>query len=143
MLWAFQTEHLDTDRTRIAILDTGFDPSAVFFNRQRKRRLQDWVDYVERNQPNPKDEDGHGTHVLSVLMKVAPGADVFVARVARDTLDLENSAWKIADVSRHSQPRTHISPRGSCAVVVVNPGKGDRVGLEDMRRQHHHNVVRI
>lgn len=112
VLSAFQTKELAKERTRIAVLDTGYDQGAVFFNRQRNRRLRGWKDYVERDQPRAKDEHGHGTHVLSVLMKVAPGADIFVARVARDTLDLANAAGNIAEVSRYSQllPACPLSP---------------------------------
>lgn len=96
---AFQKPELAKKRIRIAVLDTGYDPDAVFFNRGRKRRLQGWQDYVDKGQLHAKDEDGHGTHVLSVLMKVAPAADIFVARVARDTPDLENATGNIAQVS--------------------------------------------
>ncbi|KAI0401131.1 hypothetical protein F4802DRAFT_619154 [Xylaria palmicola] len=93
---AFRRKELAGRRIRIAILDTGYDPDAVFFDRNRKRHLQGWKDYVEKDQQLPKDEDGHGTHVLSVLMKVAPAADVFVARVTRDTPDLQNATRNIA-----------------------------------------------
>ncbi|KAK3935255.1 hypothetical protein QBC46DRAFT_358388 [Diplogelasinospora grovesii] len=94
---AFQGKELAKRRIRIAVLDTGYDPGAVFFNRGRKRRLVGWRDYVEKDQPHAKDEDGHGTHVLSVLMQVAPAADIFVARVARDTPDLQNATGNIAE----------------------------------------------
>ncbi|KAL7797031.1 hypothetical protein V8C43DRAFT_277981 [Trichoderma afarasin] len=93
---AFQKKKLTTNRIRIVVLDTGYDPDAVFFlNRDRKRRIF-WKDFVEENQPEAKDENGHGTHILSVLMKVAPAADVFMARVARDTQDLPNATENIA-----------------------------------------------
>jgi hypothetical protein len=46
-----------------------------------------------------QDEDGHGTHVLSILMKVAPAANFYVARVARDTEDLVNSTINVAEVN--------------------------------------------
>ncbi|KAI1827031.1 peptidase S8/S53 domain-containing protein [Xylaria intraflava] len=92
---AFQKKELAENRIRIAVLDTGYDKDAVFFNRDRKRRLRGWRDYVE-DQPYPMDEDGHGTHVLSVLMKVAPAADIFVARVTRDTPDLQHATANIA-----------------------------------------------
>ncbi|KAH6888447.1 hypothetical protein B0T10DRAFT_488196 [Thelonectria olida] len=101
---AFQGAELANRRIRVAVLDTGFDPSTDFFTRQRKRRLKGWKDYVE-GQPSAKqddlslakDEDGHGTHVLSVLMKVAPAAEIFVARVARDESDLGNATGNVAD----------------------------------------------
>ncbi|KAL7962975.1 peptidase S8/S53 domain-containing protein [Trichoderma compactum] len=79
---AFRKKELTTSRIRIVVLDTGYDPDAK--------------DFVEENQPKAKDENGHGTHILSVLMKVAPAADVFMARIARDTQDLPNATENIA-----------------------------------------------
>jgi subtilisin family serine protease len=96
---------LSNSRIRIAVLDTGYDPNAIFFQaRDRERRIKGWKDYVEKNNTGkPKyagrDEDGHGTHVLSVLMTVAPAADIYIARVARNTPELENASQNIADVS--------------------------------------------
>ncbi|KAI1286602.1 hypothetical protein F5Y03DRAFT_405879 [Xylaria venustula] len=96
----FKKKELAEKRIRIAVLDTGYDPDAVFFSRDRKRRLRGWKDYAEKDQPRAKDEDGHGTHVLSVLMKVAPAADIFVARVTRDTRGLQNATADIAQAIR-------------------------------------------
>ncbi|KAH8750662.1 peptidase S8/S53, subtilisin/kexin/sedolisin [Hyaloscypha finlandica] len=88
----------EVNRIRIVVLDTGYDPNAIFFvNKQRTRRLKGWKDYVETDQPDPKDEDGHGTHVVSVLMKVAPAADIYFARVARGSRDLEKAAGNVAE----------------------------------------------
>lgn len=100
---ASKERELTHKRIRIAVLDTGYDPDAIFFSRERKKRLRHWKDYVEKDQLHAKDEDGHGTHVLSVLMKVAPAADVFVARVARDSADLQNATENVAKVSHHYQ----------------------------------------
>lgn len=85
-------------RIRIAILDTGYDASSQFFTAApRKERLIKWKDFVE-GQEQPLDCDGHGSHVLSILMKVAPTADICVARVAKNAEDLENRASSIAQV---------------------------------------------
>ncbi|OBS26151.1 hypothetical protein FPOA_00094 [Fusarium poae] len=102
---AFAKGELKDKRIHIAVLDTGYDPGAVFFaNKDRLRRLRkskdnyNWKDFVEKGgQDKPKDEQGHGTHVLSVLMNVAPAADIFVARVARNNLDLQDSARNVAE----------------------------------------------
>ena len=85
-------------RIRIAVLDTGYDPNAEFFvNRDRRARLRGWKDCVADSQ-DPGDEHGHGTRVLSLLMKMAPMADVYVARVAKNSSGLERSSESIADV---------------------------------------------
>ncbi|EJP63535.1 Peptidase S8/S53, subtilisin/kexin/sedolisin [Beauveria bassiana ARSEF 2860] len=90
---------LASKRIRIAVLDTGYDPDAIFFNRERKKRLKGWRDFTVKAQPVGKDEDGHGTHVLSVLMQVAATADIYVARVARDTSELQYSTQNVANMS--------------------------------------------
>lgn len=100
---AFDTQpELKDARIRIAVLDTGYDPDAIFFDRDRSPRIRGWKDCVERGQTERKDEDGHGTHVLSVLMQVAPAADIYVARIARSTPDLPESSANIAEVSPSS-----------------------------------------
>ncbi|KAF5535540.1 thermostable alkaline protease precursor [Fusarium mexicanum] len=84
-------------RVRIAVLDTGYDPEVVMFqNPQHKRRIRDWKDFA-LGSSSPEDQDGHGTYVLSLLMKVAPSVDIYVARIAKNTEALESSAKKISE----------------------------------------------
>jgi len=68
-------------RVRIAILDTGFDRKdlAILANVERIKGMRSWVD------GGKADEDiiGHGTHTIALLLKMAPEADIFVARVAK------------------------------------------------------------
>ncbi|KAI9766109.1 MAG: hypothetical protein M1840_006816, partial [Geoglossum simile] len=85
-----------TPRIKVAILDTGYDKEAVFFNRHRNSRIKKWKDWVMNNSPDPQDQDGHGTHVLSLLMKIAPAADIFVARIAKETEDLQSASDNVA-----------------------------------------------
>lgn len=83
---------------RIAVLDTGYDAKSRFFSTpSRKNRLVKWRDFVS-GESEPVDCDGHGTHVLSLAMKVAPAADVCVARIAKNTEDLQNAATNIEQV---------------------------------------------
>lgn len=90
-------------RIRIAVLDTGYDPESVFFHsRERKFRVQGWKDLVQESDC-PLDEDGHGTHVLSLAMRVAPAADVYAVRVARHTEDLQNASNNVATVLNPSR----------------------------------------
>ncbi|KAI5460318.1 hypothetical protein BGZ63DRAFT_424828 [Mariannaea sp. PMI_226] len=82
-------------RPRIAILDTGYDANSQFFAAgPRRNRLIMWKDFVD-GQAEPVDSDGHGTHVVSLCMKIAPAADICVARIAKDTDDLQNAAENI------------------------------------------------
>ncbi|KAI9853501.1 MAG: hypothetical protein M1813_002206 [Trichoglossum hirsutum] len=85
-------------RVRIAILDTGIDGTYPVFRSHWKqiKRIRSWVGQdVEDVYGNGatslpllrkvvQDDYGHGTHTAALLVKVAPGADVFVARIATD-----------------------------------------------------------
>lgn len=82
-------------RVRIAILDTGYDPDTPFFLR-RERRIAAWRDWVDAD-PSPSDFHGHGTHMLGLIMRIAPQADIYVARVAKTPEDLEN-VERVAEV---------------------------------------------
>ena len=73
--------HNDDDfRVRIAILDTGIDEEHEIFQELRQ---------VGRIQGNGfpssllpfEDKDGHGTHNTSVLLRTAPSAELFIARI--------------------------------------------------------------
>lgn len=85
---------------KIAVLDTGYDNGAHFFqNRSRKRQLKsdNWLDCLGLSK-KPVDNDGHGSYVVSLAMKLAPAAEIYVARVAENTASLEASSENIAKV---------------------------------------------
>jgi hypothetical protein len=82
-------------RTAVAVLDTGYDADSIFFTRPRLQRMKSWKDFAG-NVNQPCDKNGHGTSVVSMLMKIAPYADVYVARVAKSMEDLPMAAENIA-----------------------------------------------
>jgi hypothetical protein len=70
-------------RVRIAILDTGMDlPNHVLWSpgSRRIRSSKSWV-RSKIGEDEVEDLDGHGTHAVGLLLKVAPEADIYVARV--------------------------------------------------------------
>ncbi|KAF3001372.1 hypothetical protein E8E13_006595 [Curvularia kusanoi] len=75
-------------RPKIALIDTGYDPES-FKENSRANRLGEghWKDFFDKSM-FPIDEDGHGTSMLDLLMKVAPFADICVARIAHSNKDL-------------------------------------------------------
>jgi len=82
-------------RIKIAVIDTGFEETVPFFHSPRRRpRLKDWKDWA-KDSPDPTDIEGHGTHIVSVIMTIAPDADIYVARVAEDRKGLEGASDKI------------------------------------------------
>ncbi|KAJ9152004.1 thermostable alkaline protease precursor protein [Pleurostoma richardsiae] len=50
----------------------------------------------EGESPDPQDTDGHGTYMVSLIMRVAPHADVYVARVAKDSKSLLDAGPNVA-----------------------------------------------
>ncbi len=94
-----QLKEVAYPRIRIAVLDTGYNPKTEFFSdRNRQPRLQGWKDWAVESSACPRDDNGHGSNVLSLLMKMAPMADMYVARVAKNSAQLERSSQSIADV---------------------------------------------
>lgn len=100
------TEKLERmKRPKIAIIDTGFDDETIvthWRDRKLQKRLNmlpkgkaecNWKDFW---QPKtiPLDIDGHGTAMLSIVHRVAPFADICVARIAGGDEDLKQDAIK-------------------------------------------------
>ena len=85
---------------RIAILDTGIDGTNARIRPHWKRikRIRDWVgptvedtySYREKSEPSLReswgDSGGHGTHVTALLLDVAPNAEIFMARIAQNSI---------------------------------------------------------
>ncbi|GFF44406.1 uncharacterized protein PAC_01091 [Aspergillus udagawae] len=70
---------LETPKVKIAILDTGIDLKNDFIrvNKTRIKGLESWIDDGNKSG----DLFGHGTHTAGLLLRVAPTADIYVARV--------------------------------------------------------------
>lgn len=89
-----------TDRVRVAILDTGVDVTHDDLH-------SPWIDgqivyqnFVGTRSDIPQDDDGHGTHVTSILLQMAENVDIYVARVSPDGLSWRSS--EVEDVRRYS-----------------------------------------
>jgi subtilisin family serine protease len=94
--WAFDDTGLDTlhDRgldgsgIRIAIIDTGLDPSHPSL---KGMHLVAWKDVTD-GKPDPYDPEGHGTYVTGLvagqgqLRGGAPGADIIAVKVFDDAM---------------------------------------------------------
>ncbi|RBR08918.1 uncharacterized protein FIESC28_10098 [Fusarium coffeatum] len=105
----YQFVDLDVDHVepvRIAILDSGLDNENPFlFEDQQlpKPRVKEVRSFINGTEPHEvRDEIGHGTHALGLLLKVAPCAEIYVARIARgETLD-SNTYDDIANAINYS-----------------------------------------
>lgn len=93
-------------RVRIAVLDTGIDTShpSIETDAYRKERLKGFLCEINGLKDDPdnarKDSHGHGTHVTRLLMRIAPEADIYVARVFKEQGNVE-SAY-VASAIRHA-----------------------------------------
>lgn len=82
---------------KIAILDTGCDVNAPSLRLPGRKRIKLWKDFVE-DSPTMADENGHGTHLTTLLHQMAPYAEVCVMRVAKQNEELQNSEENIVKV---------------------------------------------
>jgi subtilisin family serine protease len=92
------------DRLKIAILDTGIDHEHKFIDGIKNRLprvLMECCSFVgpsedAESEARTQDTDGHGTHIAGLVMKLAPCAKIYIARISETRkVPLRN---RIADV---------------------------------------------
>lgn len=85
---------------KIAILDTGYEESSPSFDLPgRSRRIKEWRDFA-CSSPHPVDTDGHGTHLLTLLLQLECPAHIYVARVTENSKTLNSAEANIAEAIR-------------------------------------------
>jgi hypothetical protein len=92
-----QQKRKEIPRIRIAILDTGYNPTMPFFTDKRRSARIKWQDFTQGSKYGV-DSYGHGTLMTSLVMEAAPLADIYVTRVAENTDQLGLNADKVAKV---------------------------------------------
>ncbi len=93
-----------TEKIRIAVLDTGIDPTDPMIRAASSRIIdkRSWVGSAE----NYTDKYGHGTHVTRLLLKIAPAAEIYVAKITDGkNVDPEDMS-RIAEVCLTCPPKT-------------------------------------
>ncbi len=104
-------------KVAIAILDSGIELSEAQkdkYFRGREVAYRSWVD-DEGSGDGPsqdwKDTVGHGTHLATLLARVAPMAAIHVARVfKRSKLDLKRETKNVAQVNQPPpSPSTYLA----------------------------------
>lgn len=91
---------------KVAILDTGCDIDHAFFNgpgdEHRDNLLGRWWDCLnESEEPVDDDCDRHGTALTALMLRLAPGAEVYVVRIAKNMAGLSAAEATIAKVWLH------------------------------------------
>ncbi|KAH8886181.1 subtilisin-like protein [Thozetella sp. PMI_491] len=81
-------------RVKIAVLDTGVDEQDLEFQTRRECITEDRLEERPECNDDPvkatksfvdsstEDTNGHGTHVAGLLLRVAPDADIYIAKIA-------------------------------------------------------------
>ncbi|KAH8665487.1 hypothetical protein BGZ61DRAFT_484575 [Ilyonectria robusta] len=92
------------ERVRIAILDSGLDLSEDQMNIYNERRDLVYKSWIEGDDDAcKKDEVGHGTHLATLLARIAPQAQIHVARVFRKAKpDMKTEPKNVARAIRHA-----------------------------------------
>ncbi|KLO83427.1 related to thermostable alkaline protease precursor [Fusarium fujikuroi] len=91
---------------KVAVLDTGCDADLPFCKiPRRKKSIRAWKDFASNGGEGTgadcmEDQYGHGSLMTRLIMEAAPLAHVYVARVAKNTRDLEFSSDQIAQAIR-------------------------------------------
>ena len=113
---------------RVAVLDTGCDLSVHFFNgpgiRQEERLTDHWLDCLdESNEPVDVDRGHHGTAMVTLLLRLLPSAEIYVARVSKDSNGLPMAKKNVEKV---------LKPRIASLLIadgsIGNPTRSSRVG---------------
>lgn len=83
----------DTNRLRVAILDTGIDINhPMILQDSRIKECKSWT-----GTPADKDSSGHGTHIANSILDLTRNVDIYIAKITENNI-LEN-ADHIAEVS--------------------------------------------
>ncbi|ETS76363.1 hypothetical protein PFICI_11750 [Pestalotiopsis fici W106-1] len=91
------TGETNTRSVRVAVLDTGCDTCAAFFQPfESARQIAKWRDFAGESS-EPVDEEGHGTHCTSLVMKMAPEAEIYLARIAKRRDDIADAVEAICN----------------------------------------------
>lgn len=94
----YRRDHKLKSVIRVAILDTGNDEGD---NGSASWRIKSKRNFVDGLAINMTDTFGHGTLMARLVRHCAPSAEIIIARVAKNTKDLEASQENIKEVSEH------------------------------------------
>lgn len=111
---------------KIAILDTGIDldhdewklPRIIGFKNgeairetqelPQKKRIIGWKNFAEGSETDITDTDGHGTMIAGIILRLAPQAQIYVARVCEGNRNRGNESATAETVVKNPKPEATI-----------------------------------
>lgn len=94
---------------RVAILDSGVDMAdACLRGAAAAKRIKAMRNWTDSDPDNWTDTYGHGTQVARLLIRVAPAADIYIARVSTGKHLVPEKTGLIAQVRGKPQPQTPL-----------------------------------
>jgi hypothetical protein len=121
-------------RIKVAVLDTGLDVGHpdIEARAERIKDVRSWVNGLDGKQDRKAgDSCGHGTHVASLLLGVAPDCDIYIARIAEFD---PTSPDQIAKVHPPQDPER--------LKAKINSDTGCHSRSDGMAGGHHLHVLR-
>ncbi|KAH8698202.1 hypothetical protein GQ44DRAFT_832238 [Phaeosphaeriaceae sp. PMI808] len=118
----------NAQRIKIAILDSGIelsDTNKDIYNFEPKIQYKSWID----EETEWRDEVGHGTHLATLLRKIAPNAMIYVGRVFK-IKPKRDSARVIAQAIRHAVDEWEVD------IIAMSFGFGEKHELLAEAIQH-------
>jgi hypothetical protein len=101
-----KSHHWRSKKIRIAILDTGIDAVEDTLIQGAEDRIKEHCSFMKDLNPsaNPldcQDVHGHGTHVTRLILRAAPSAEIFIAKISDGVIIDPQYLHRIARVSNN------------------------------------------
>jgi hypothetical protein len=77
-------------KVKVAILDTGIDHMHESISGYVESRVImgycGFVDDIDESKEATQDTDGHGTHIAALVARIAPWAEIYIAKIAKSSV---------------------------------------------------------
>ncbi|KAI1052453.1 hypothetical protein LB507_007578 [Fusarium sp. FIESC RH6] len=132
---------------RIAILDSGLDPENPFLIEDQEManpRIKEARSFINGSEPHDiRDEIGHGTHALGLLLKVAPCAEIYAINHAVEHWGADIISMSFGIREYHEQMSRAISNALNKRTLLFAAASNDGANLSRAFPAHYPGVFCI